>query len=131
MIDLSFIWQLALAGFAILSSYFMIKNKVSQHDEKFVESEKKYKEDFETVDHKVDKCFSKYDDLNKTVSMIERELEKKASLKEVAEEYVSRRELELTLQKIELVTTSTNKEVAKIDKQMEEIIHILQEIRSK
>lgn len=146
--DYNLIIQLAMGAGTILSVFVIVKQKVQQHDETFKimhlelkESFKKRddeaKEDYAKLDKRIDgeyskldkkleTCFKKYDEANKVLTEFEKALDKKVTLKEVTEEFITRKELDLRLQLIESTTTNTNREVAKMEKQLEEVLNILQ-----
>ena len=129
--------QLIMGLVTVVSVFVIVKQKVQQHDETFKtmhqelkESFKKRddeaKEDYSKFDKKIDVCFRKYDEAKKELTDVRIALDKKVSLKEVTEEFITRKELDLRLQLIETTTTNTNREVAKMEKQLEEVLHILQ-----
>lgn len=146
--DLNIILQLVMGLVTVVSVFVIVKQKVQQHDETFKtmhqelkESFKKRddeaKEDYAKLDKKIDEeqsrldrkletCFAKYDESKKVLTEFEKALDKKVTLKEVTEEFITRKELDLRLQLIETTTTNTNREVAKMEKQLEEVLHILQ-----
>lgn len=129
--------QLIMGLVTIVSVFVIVKQKVQQHDETFKtmhqelkESFKKRddeaKEEYQKLDKKIDVCFCKYDEAKKELTDVKMALDKKVTLKEVTEEFITRKELDLRLQLIETTTTNTNREVAKMEKQLEEVLHILQ-----
>ena len=135
--DYNLVLQLAMGLVTVVSVFVIVKQKVQQHDETFKtmhqelkESFKKRddeaKEDYSKLDKKIDVCFCKYDEAKKELTDIKMALDKKVTLKEVTEEFITRKELDLRLQLIETTTTNTNREVAKMEKQLEEVLHILQ-----
>lgn len=135
--DYNLVLQLIMGLVTVVSVFVIVKQKVQQHDETFKtmhqelkESFKKRddeaKEDYSKFDKKIDVCFCKYDEAKKELTDVRIALDKKVSLKEVTEEFITRKELDLRLQLIETTTTNTNREVAKMEKQLEEVLHILQ-----
>ena len=138
--EFSVLIQLVMGLVTIVSVFVIIKQKVQQHDETFKtmhqelkESFKKRddeaKEEYSKLDKKIDVCFCKYDETKKELTEIRMALDKKVTLKEVNEEFITRKELDLRLQLIETTTTNTNREVAKMEKQLEEVLHLLQDIK--
>ena len=138
--EFSVLIQLVMGLVTIVSVFVIIKQKVQQHDETFKtmhqelkESFKKRddeaKEEYSKLDKKIDVCFCKYDETKKELTEIKMALDKKVTLKEVNEEFITRKELDLRLQLIETTTTNTNREVAKMEKQLEEVLHLLQDIK--
>ena len=138
--EFSVIIQLVMGLVTIVSVFVIVKQKVQQHDETFKtmhqelkESFKKRddeaKEEYSKLDKKIDVCFCKYDETKKELTEIRMALDKKVTLKEVNEEFITRKELDLRLQLIETTTTNTNREVAKMEKQLEEVLHLLQDIK--
>ncbi len=81
----------------------------------------------EDCDKRVNACFKKVDELTNSVSSLDKALDKRATIKEVRDEFITRQELELRLKVIETTTEATNKEVLKMEKQLESILLILQE----
>lgn len=139
--DLNIILQLVMGLVTVVSVFVIVKQKVQQHDETFKtmhqelkESFKKRddeaKEDYAKLDKKIDVCFTKYDDTKKELIDYKIELEKKVTLKEVANDFITRKELDLRLQLIESTTTNTNREVSKMEEQLKEVLHLLQDIKS-
>lgn len=135
--EFSLILQLIMGLVTVVSVFVIVKQKVQQHDETFKtmhqelkESFKKRddeaKEEYQKLDKKIETCFTKYDDAKRVLTEFEKALDKKVTLKEVTEEFITRKELDLRLQLIETTTTNTNREVAKMEKQLEEVLHILQ-----
>lgn len=135
--EFSLILQLIMGLVTVVSVFVIVKQKVQQHDETFKtmhqelkESFKKRddeaKEDYSKLDKKIDVCFIKYDDAKNELTNFKMALDKKVTLKEVTEEFITRKELDLRLQLIETTTTNTNREVAKMEKQLEEVLRILQ-----
>lgn len=135
--EFSLILQLIMGLVTVVSVFVIVKQKVQQHDETFKtmhqelkESFKKRddeaKEEYQKLDKKIETCFAKYDEVKKILTEFEKALDKKVTLKEVTEEFITRKELDLRLQLIETTTTNTNREVAKMEKQLEEVLHILQ-----
>lgn len=138
--EFSVLIQLVMGLVTIVSVFVIVKQKVQQHDETFKtmhqelkESFKKRddeaKEEYSKLDKKIDVCFGKYDETKKELTEIKMALDKKVTLKEVNEEFITRKELDLRLQLIETTTTNTNREVAKMEKQLEEVLHLLQDIK--
>lgn len=138
--EFSVLIQLVMGLVTIVSVFVIVKQKVQQHDETFKtmhqelkESFKKRddeaKEEYSKLDKKIDVCFCKYDETKKELTEIKMALDKKVTLKEVNEEFITRKELDLRLQLIETTTTNTNREVAKMEKQLEEVLHLLQDIK--
>ena len=138
--EFSVIIQLVMGLVTIVSVFVIVKQKVQQHDETFKtmhqelkESFKKRddeaKEEYSKLDKKIDVCFCKYDETKKELTEIKMALDKKVTLKEVNDEFITRKELDLRLQLIETTTTNTNREVAKMEKQLEEVLHLLQDIK--
>ena len=135
--DYNLVLQLAMGLVTVVSVFVIVKQKVQQHDETFKTMHKELKEsfkkrddeakeDYSKLDKKIDVCFCKYDEAKKELTDIKMALDKKVTLKEVTEEFITRKELDLRLQLIETTTTNTNREVAKMEKQLEEVLHILQ-----
>lgn len=139
--DLNIVLQLVMGLVTVVSVFVIVKQKVQQHDETFKtmhqelkESFKKRddeaKEDYSRLDKKIDVCFSKYDGLSKELVNFEKALDKKVTLKEVTDEFVTRKELKLELELINKTTINIEKEVSSIDEQMKRVLSLLQDIKS-
>lgn len=139
--DLNIVLQLVMGLVTVVSVFVIVKQKVQQHDETFKtmhqelkESFKKRddeaKEDYSILDKKIDVCFSKYDGLSKELVSFEKALDKKVTLKEVTDEFVTRKELKLELELINKTTINIEKEVSSIDEQMKRVLSLLQDIKS-
>ena len=136
--DLNIILQLVMGLVTVVSVFVIVKQKVQQHDETFKtmhqelkESFKKRddeaKEDYAKLDKKIDVCFIKYDEAKKEMTNFEKALDKKVTLKEITEEFVTRKELELQLELIRNTTANIEKEVNSVDGKVEKVLNILQE----
>ena len=136
--DLNIILQLIMGLVTVVSVFVIVKQKVQQHDETFKtmhqelkESFKKRddeaKEDYAKLDKKIDICFTKYEEVKKEMTNFEKALDKKVTLKEVTEEFVTRKELELQLELIRNTTANIEKEVNSVDGKVEKVLNILQE----
>lgn len=136
--DLNIILQLVMGLITVVSVFVIVKQKVQQHDETFKtmhqelkESFKKRddeaKEDYAKLDKKIDICFTKYEEVKKEMTNFEKALDKKVTLKEVTEEFVTRKELELQLELIRNTTANIEKEVNSVDGKVEKVLNILQE----
>lgn len=136
--DLNIILQLIMGLVTVVSVFVIVKQKVQQHDETFKtmhqelkESFKKRddeaKEDYAKFDKKIDICFTKYEEVKKEMTNFEKALDKKVTLKEVTEEFVTRKELELQLELIRNTTANIEKEVNSVDGKVEKVLNILQE----
>lgn len=134
--DFNLVIQMVMGLVTVVSAFIIVKQKVSQHDETFKtmhqelkESFKKRddeaKEEYQKLDKKIDTCFYKYDEAKKELTDVKMALDKKVTLKEVTEEFITRKELDLRLQLIESNITSINRDVSKVEKQSEEILSIL------
>lgn len=137
--EFSVLIQLVMGLVTIVSVFVIVKQKVQQHDETFKtmhqelkESFKKRddeaKEDYAKLDKKIDICFTKYEEAKKEMTNFEKALDKKVTLKEVTEEFVTRKELELQLELIRNTTANIEKEVNSVDGKVEKVLNILQEI---
>jgi len=140
-VDLGIIIQIVMGIITIVSAFIIVKQKVSQHDETFKTMHQELKESFkkrddeakdeyQKLDKKIDVCFCKFDEAKKDLTNFEKALDKKVTLKEVTDEFITRKELDLRLQLIETTTNTIKSEVSKVEKQSEQIISILQDIKS-
>ena len=149
--DYNILMQIGIAITTIIVGYTILKQKVVQHDENIKDMDLELKESFKKRDeilkeelkkltdefnrsiNKVAKdletCFKKYDLIEKDLIDYKIELQKKVTLKEVANDFITRKELDLRLQLIETTTTNTNKEVSKIEEQLKDVLHLLQDIK--
>lgn len=135
--ELGVILQLVMGIVTVVSVFVIVKQKVQQHDETFKtmhqelkESFKKRddeaKEDYAKLDKKIDVCFTKYDDTKKELIDFKIALDKKVTLKEVTEEFVTRKELELKLELINKTTSNIEKDVLSIDNKVEKVLNLLE-----
>lgn len=135
--DLNLMLQMVMGLVTVVSVFVIVKQKVQQHDETFKtmhqelkESFKKRddeaKEEYAKLDSKINICFSKYDEVKEEQFKTQMTLSQKVTLKEVNDEFITRKELDLRLQLIETTTTNTNREVGKMEKQLEEVLFLLQ-----
>lgn len=149
--DYNILMQIGIAIATIIVGYTILKQKVVQHDENIKEMDSELKESFKKRDdtlkeelkkltdefnrsinkvaHDLETCFKKYDVIEKDLIDYKIELQKKVTLKEVANDFITRKELDLRLQLIETTTTNTNKEVSKMEDQLKEVLHLLQDIK--
>lgn len=138
--DYSLLLQLVMGLVTVVSVFIIVKQKVQQHDETFKTMHLELKESFSKrddiakdeyskLDKKIETCFSKYDEVRKDLINIEKALDKKVTLKEVTDEFVTRKELKLELELINKTTLNIEKEVSNIDERMEKVLVILQDIK--
>lgn len=149
--DYNILLQIGIAITTIIVGYTILKQKVVQHDENIKDMDSELKESFKKRDdtlkdelkkisdefnrsinkvaHDLETCFKKYDVIEKDLIDYKIELQKKVTLKEVANDFITRKELDLRLQLIETTTTNTNKEVSKMEDQLKEVLHLLQDIK--
>lgn len=138
--DYSLILQLVMGLVTVVSVFIIVKQKVQQHDETFKTMHQELKESFSKrddtakdeyskLDRKIETCFAKYDEVRKDLINIEKALDKKVTLKEVTDEFVTRKELKLELELINKTTLNIEKEVSNIDERMEKVLVILQDIK--
>lgn len=149
--DYNILLQIGIAITTIIVGYTILKQKVVQHDENIKDMDSELKESFKKRDdtlkeelkkitesfnrsvdkvaHDLETCFEKYDVIKKDLIDYKIELQKKVTLKEVTEEFVTRKELQLELEIINKTTTSIEKEVKSIDDRMERVLSLLQDIK--
>jgi len=150
--DYNILLQLGIGVSTIIVGYTILKTKVSQHDENIKDMDLELKESFKKRDdtlkeelkkindtferqinkvaHDLEICFAKHDGIKNNLIEYKIELQKKVTLKEVTEEFVTRKELQLELEIINKTTSSIEKEVKSIDDRMERVLSLLQDIKS-
>lgn len=119
------VFQIIGAIITIVASFMIVKQKVTQHDEKFISMHEDLKDSFKSRDAKIEAIFRKLDQANDKIASMDKDLERKPTFKDVEEQFITRRELDLKLTLIENITTTTSKEVMKMEKQLENIYEIL------
>lgn len=140
--DYGIVLQLIMGLVTVVSVFVIVKQKVQQHDETFKTMHQELKESFKKrddeakadylkLDKKIDVCFQKHDEAKKELISFEKALDKKVTLKEVTEEFVTRKELELQLELIKNTTSNIEKEVNKVEEQVNKVLDILQELQQK
>lgn len=149
--DFSIVFQIFGSVLTVALAIGMTKQKISYHDEKLKDIDETIEKKFDKLDielrdsffkrdenliHKTDDCdkrvtacFKRIDELSNLLNDIDKSVDKRATMKEVREEFITRHELELRLKVIEHTTENTNKEVLKMEKQLGDIIVLLQERR--
>lgn len=150
--DYNILMQIGIAITTIIVGYTILKQKVVQHDENIKDMDSELKESFKKRDdtlkdelkkisdefnrsinkvaHDLETCFKKYDVIEKDLVDYKIELQKKVTLKEVTDEFVTRKELKLELELINKTTINIEKEVSSIDEQMKRVLALLQDIKS-
>lgn len=150
--DYNILLQIGIGISTIIVGYTILKTKVSQHDENIKDMDSELKESFkkrddtlkdelkklsdsfnravDKVSHDLETCFKKYDIIEKDLIDYKIELQKKVTLKEVTDEFVTRKELKLELELINKTTINIEKEVSSIDEQMKRVLSLLQDIKS-
>ena len=150
--DYNILLQIGIGISTIIVGYTILKTKVSQHDESIKDMDLELKESFkkrddtlkeelkkisDSFDRSVNKvardletCFKKYDVVEKDLIDFKIALDKKVTLKEVTDEFVTRKELKLELELINKTTINIEKEVSSIDEQMKRVLTPLQDIKS-
>lgn len=150
--DYNILLQIGIAITTIIVGYTILKQKVVQHDENIKYMDSELKESFkkrddtlkdelkkltdyfnravDKVSHDLETCFKKYDVIEKDLVDYKIELQKKVTLKEVTDEFVTRKELKLELELINKTTINIEKEVSSIDEQMKRVLSLLQDIKS-
>lgn len=150
--DYNILLQIGIGISTIIVGYTILKTKVSQHDESIKDMDLELKESFkkrddtlkeelkkisDSFDRSVNKvardletCFKKYDVVEKDLIDFKIALDKKVTLKEVTDEFVTRKELKLELELINKTTINIEKEVSSIDEQMKRVLTLLQDIKS-
>lgn len=150
--DLNLLLQLGIGVGTIIVGYTILKQKVTQHDETIKDMDSELKESFKKRDdtlkeelkkindafnrsvdkvaHDLETCFKKYDVVEKDLIDFKIALDKKVTLKEVTDEFVTRKELKLELELINKTTLNIEKEVSNIDERVEKILLLLQDIKS-
>lgn len=150
--DYNILLQIGIAITTIIVGYTILKQKVVQHDENIKDMDSELKESFKKRDdtlkdelkkisdefnrsinkvaHDLETCFKKYDVIEKDLVDYKIELQKKVTLKEVTDEFVTRKELKLELELINKTTINIEKEVSSIDEQMKRVLSLLQDIKS-
>lgn len=150
--DYNILLQIGIAITTIIVGYTILKQKVVQHDENIKDMDSELKESFKKRDdtlkdelkkisdefnrsinkvaHDLETCFKKYDVIEKDLVDYKIELQKKVTLKEVTDEFVTRKELKLELELINKTTINIEKEVSSIDEQMKRVLLLLQDIKS-
>ena len=149
--DYNILLQIGIGISTIIVGYTILKTKVSQHDENIKDMDSELKESFkkrddtlkdelkklsdsfnravDKVSHDLETCFKKYDVIEKDLIDYKIELQKKVTLKEVTDEFVTRKELKLELELINKTTLNIEKEVSSIDEKMGKVFLILQDIK--
>lgn len=150
--DYNILLQIGMAITTIIVGYTILKQKVVQHDENIKDMDSELKESFKKRDdilkdelkklsdefnrsinkvaHDLEACFKKYDVIEKDLVDYKIELQKKVTLKEVTDEFVTRKELKLELELINKTTINIEKEVSSIDEQIKRVLLLLQDIKS-
>lgn len=150
--DYNILLQIGIGISTIIVGYTILKQKVVQHDENIKDMDSELKESFKKRDdtlkdelkkisdefnryinkvaHDLETCFKKYDVIEKDLVDYKIELQKKVTLKEVTDEFVTRKELKLELELINKTTINIEKEVSSIDEQMKRVLSLLQDIKS-
>ena len=150
--DYNILLQIGIAITTIIVGYTILKQKVVQHDENIKDMDSELKESFKKRDdilkdelkklsdefnrsinkvaHDLETCFKKYDVIEKDLVDYKIELQKKVTLKEVTDEFVTRKELKLELELINKTTINIEKEVSSIDEQIKIVLLLLQDIKS-
>lgn len=150
--DYNILLQIGIAITTIIVGYTILKQKVVQHDENIKDMDSELKESFKKrddilkeelkklseefnrsinkVSRDLETCFKKYDNIEKDLIDYKIELQKKVTLKEVTDEFVTRKELKLELELINKTTINIEKEVSSIDEQMKRVLSLLQDIKS-
>lgn len=150
--DYNILLQIGIAITTIIVGYTILKQKVVQHDENIKDMDSELKESFKKRDdtlkdelkkisdefnrsinkvaHDLETCFKKHDVIEKDLVDYKIELQKKVTLKEVTDEFVTRKELKLELELINKTTINIEKEVSSIDEQMKRVLSLLQDIKS-
>ena len=150
--DYNILLQIGIGISTIIGGYTILKTKVSQHDESIKDMDLELKESFkkrddtlkeelkkisDSFDRSVNKvardletCFKKYDVVEKDLIDFKIALDKKVTLKEVTDEFVTRKELKLELELINKTTLNIEKEISNIDERMKRVLTLLQDIKS-
>ena len=150
--DYNILLQIGIGISTIIVGYTILKTKVTQHDETIKSMDVELKESFnkrdltlkeelkkitdsfnrsvDKVAHDLETCFKKYDLIEKDLIDYKIELQKKVTLKDVTDEFVSRKELKLELALMNKTTANIEKEVASIEEQMKTVLSLLQDIKS-
>jgi len=77
------------------------------------------------LDRKLDAQFKRVDTCTERVTILERDTSTHLDMIKAEEKFVSKKELELHLKNIELMTTNTNQKVEKIEGKLEDLIEVL------
>jgi len=117
--------SLAIALITAISTYAVLRVRVSRLETDFKEhkvEDDKIHEDFSI---RINSGFKRLDRISEKVTILERDTANLLDLPTAEKKFITRRELELHLEKIEIITDNTNKEVGVLSGKQDDILTIL------
>ncbi len=115
---------------AIAGSFFYVKFKTHNHDEKLKAIEDWQNKHSDSNELKINGGFKRLDEVITRITIIETDTNEYLKLREAEEKFVTKLELQLQLENIALSTSYTQKEVDKIEGKLDDILSILNDKRS-
>jgi len=113
----------AMAGF--IGGYAVLRSRVSRLADDFKEHIKENDEKAKAVHDRINAGFKRMDDVTAKVIVLQRDTATHMDLPTAELKFVTRRELELHLDKIEIITDNTNQQVTLLMGKQDEILSIL------
>jgi hypothetical protein len=114
---------IALAG--IIGTYAVLRNKVDRLQTDLRDHSSTSQTGKRDLDRKLDAQFKRVDICTERITILERDTSTHLDMVKAEEKFVSKRELELHLKNIELMTKNTNQKVEKIEGKLEDLIEVL------
>lgn len=123
---------MTLGGVAFMASqigiYFVLRYRVLTLEKKSEADSINHKTDNNINNNRIDAGFKRIDKLNDKVIILEQDSKSHLDLETAEAKFITRKELELHLEKIEIVTDSTNEQVKQVMGKQDDILDVLSSI---
>ena len=123
--------SVAVAVVGVIGTYAVLRNRVARieydYEQHIIESTE-YKKD--TL-RRLDAGFKRIDGISDRATILERDTEKLLDLETAEKKFVTRVEMTLHLEKIEIVTANIDKEVGRFAGKQNEMFDLLNQIKDK
>jgi len=114
---------IALAG--IIGTYAVLRNRVERLEKDMSSHINTSKIDGNDLDRKLNAQFKRVDNCLERIVVLEQNTATHLDMNKAEEKFVSKKELELHLKNLELVTRNTNEKVEKMEGKLDELIEAL------
>ena len=117
--------NIVIALFGIAGTYAVLRARVSRLESDRIKDKEDYEKERDDFSKRLNAGFKRIDEVSDKVIILERDSKNLLDLDTAEKKFVTRIEMKLHLEKIEIVTENTNKEVGRITGKQSDILDLL------